>query len=45
MSLLKSAITNISHNFSEPITFNTGVWFNEFTTDLTMSGIINGYEE
>ena len=41
----ETAVTTISHTFTEPIEFEAGVWFEEAAGTLTMTGIINGYEE
>lgn len=41
----ETAVTTISHSFTEPIEFDAGVWFEETSGTLTMTGIINGYEE
>ncbi len=39
-------LTTITHTFSEPMAFTTGIWFDEVVgSTLTMSGIMKGYEE
>tara|TARA_R110002020_G_scaffold21537_9_gene73097 strand:- start:786 stop:1658 length:873 start_codon:yes stop_codon:yes gene_type:complete len=40
-----SAVSTISHTFSEPLAFSTGVFWNEAAGTLTMSGVMLGYEE
>lgn len=37
--------TQITHTFTEPLEFDVGVWLNEDSGTLTVSGILNGYEE
>jgi hypothetical protein len=41
----ETSISIISHTFKEPVLFSSGVWFEEAAGTLTMTGIINGYEE
>ena len=40
-----STLTTVTHTFSEPLPFTTGVFFDEAASTLTMSGILIGYEE
>lgn len=40
-----TGVIAIDHQFTEPIEFATGVWLNEANGTLTISGILNGYEE
>ena len=41
----ETSVTTVTHAFTEPIEFSAGVWFEETSGTLTMTGIINGYEE
>jgi hypothetical protein len=41
----ETAVTVISHQFSEPIVFNTEVYLTIVSGTLTVTGVINGYEE
>ncbi len=41
----ETSVTTVTHAFIEPIEFSAGVWFEETSGTLTMTGIINGYEE
>lgn len=41
----ETAVTVISHQFKEPILFDTEVYLTIVSGTLTISGIINGYEE
>jgi len=38
-------LTTVTHAFAEPLPFSTGVFFDEATSDLVMSGVMLGYEE
>ena len=40
-----STVTTIAHAFAEPLPFSTGVFWDEATGTLTMSGVMLGYEE
>lgn len=40
-----STTTTVSHSFVEPLEFSTGVFWEESTGTLTMSGVMLGYEE
>jgi hypothetical protein len=41
----ETSVTTVTHAFTEPIEFSAGVWFEETSGTLTMTGVINGYEE
>jgi hypothetical protein len=40
-----SSVTTVSHSFIEPLAFVAGVFYDEATGTLTMSGTLIGYEE
>lgn len=40
-----SSVSTLSHTFAEPLAFTAGVFYNEATGTLTMSGTLIGYEE
>ena len=40
-----SSVTTITHTFTTPLEYSTGVFWNEAAGILTMSGLMLGYEE
>ena len=40
-----STVTTVSHTFAEALPFTAGVFYDEATGTLTMSGTLIGYEE
>jgi hypothetical protein len=40
-----SSVTTVTHTFAEPLAFTAGVFYDEATGTLTMSGTLIGYEE
>jgi hypothetical protein len=41
----ETAVTTIQHSFAEPIEFSTGIYIEENSGTLTITGVIIGYEE
>jgi hypothetical protein len=40
-----TSVTTVTHTFEEPLSFSAGVFWDEATGTLTMSGVMLGYEE
>ena len=41
----QTAVVTQSHTFTEPLEFNTGVFVDEISGTITLTGVLNGYEE
>ena len=41
----QTAVVTQSHTFTEPLEFNTGVFIDEISGTITLTGILHGYEE
>ena len=41
----QTAVVTQSHTFTEPLEFNTGVFIDEISGTITLTGVLHGYEE